>query len=143
LRDYKITLSQLSQAIQRGNANAGGSYVEQGRQQYLIRGLGLFTGVEDIENVVVDQRGGTPILVKNVAKVAIGSVPRQGVAGQDEDDDVVTGVVLMRRGENPSVVLKAVSAKIDQLNQTGLPGGVNVVPIYDRTWLIDKTLTTV
>ncbi|HEX9435350.1 MAG TPA: CusA/CzcA family heavy metal efflux RND transporter, partial [Burkholderiales bacterium] len=143
LRDYKITLAQLSQAIQRGNANAGGSYVEQGRQQYLIRGLGLFQGVEDIENVVVDARAGTPILVKNVAKVSIGSVPRQGVAGQDEDDDVVTGVVLMRRGENPSVVLKAVSAKIEQLNESGLPGGVKVAPIYDRTWLIDKTLTTV
>ncbi len=143
LRDYKITFAQLSQAIQRGNANAGGSYVEQGRQQYLIRGIGLFQGTEDIENVVVAERGGTPILVKNVAKVAVGSVPRQGVAGQDADDDVVTGVVLMRRGENPSVVLKLVHEKIDQLNATGLPGGVKVVPIYDRTWLIGKTLTTV
>src|SRR5438477_10468747 len=143
LRDYKITLAQLSKAIQRGNANAGGSYVEQGRQQYLIRGLGLFTGIEDIENVVVDQRGGTPILVRRLRKVSVGSVRRQGVAGQDEDDDVVTGVVLMRRGENPSVVLKLVRAKVDELNQTGLPGGVKVVPIYDRTWLIDKTLTTV
>ena len=143
LRDYKITFAQLSQAIQRGNANAGGSYVEQGRQQYLIRGLGLFQGVEDIENVVVAERGGTPILVKNLAKVAVGSVPRQGVAGQDADDDVVTGVVLMRRGENPSEVLKLVRQKVDQLNATGLPGGVKVVPIYDRTWLIGKTLTTV
>ena len=143
LRDYKITLSQLSQAITRGNANAGGSYVEQGRQQYLIRGLGLFQGAEDIENVVIDTRGGTPILVKNVAKVQIGSVPRQGVAGQDDEDDVVTGVVLMRRGENPSEVLKLVRAKIDQLNETGLPGGVKIAPIYDRTWLIGKTLTTV
>src|SRR5947208_11574657 len=143
MRDYKVTLSQLSQAIQRGNANAGGSYVEQGRQQYLIRGIGLFTGPEDIGNVVVAERGGTPILVKNIAQVAVGAVPRQGVAGQDDDDDVVTGVVLMRRGENPSEVLKLVRAKVDQLNQTGLPGGVKVVPIYDRTWLIGKTLTTV
>ncbi len=143
LRDYKITLSQLSQAIQRGNANAGGSYVEQGRQQYLIRGIGLFTGPEDIENVVVTERGGTPILVKNLARVRIGSVPRQGVAGQDDDDDVVTGVVLMRRGENPSEVLKAVKAKVDELNNGGLPGGVKVVPLYDRTWLIGKTLSTV
>src|SRR5258708_24424569 len=124
MRDYKITLAQLSQAVQRGNANAGGSYVEQGRQQYLIRGIGLFQGPEDIENVVVDQRGGTPILVKNVAKVAIGSVPRQGVAGQDDDDDVVTGVVLMRRGENPSESLQLGRAKIDQLNATGPPGRV-------------------
>jgi cobalt-zinc-cadmium resistance protein CzcA len=143
LRDYKITLSQLSQAVQRGNANAGGSYVEQGRQQYLIRGLGLFQGVDDIENVVVAERNGTPILVKNVAHVTVGSVPRQGVAGQDEDDDVVTGVVLMRRGENPSEVLKLVRAKVTELNDTGLPGGVKIVPIYDRTWLIGKTLTTV
>jgi cobalt-zinc-cadmium resistance protein CzcA len=143
LRDYKITLAQLSQAIQRGNANAGGSYVEQGRQQYLIRGIGLFQNVSDIENVVVASRGGTPILVKNVAQVALGSVPRQGVAGQDEDDDVVTGVVLMRRGENPSVVLKLVKEKVDELNATGLPSGAKIVPIYDRTWLIGKTLTTV
>src|SRR5258708_9434086 len=143
LRDYKITLAQLSQAIQRGNANAGGSYVEQGRQQYLIRGIGLFTGAEDIENVVVAERNGTPILVKQLARVAIGAVPRQGVAGQDDEDDVVTGVVLMRRGENPAEVLKLVRAKIDVLNDTGLPGGVKVVPIYDRTWLIGKTLTTV
>ncbi|HYL90522.1 MAG TPA: CusA/CzcA family heavy metal efflux RND transporter [Burkholderiales bacterium] len=143
LRDYKITLSQLSQAIQRGNANAGGSYVEQGRQQYLIRGIGLFQSIADIESAVVVERGGTPILVKNVAQVAVGSVPRQGVAGQDDDDDIVTGVVLMRRGENPSEVLKLVRAKIDELNASGLPGGVKVVPIYDRTWLIGKTLTTV
>src|SRR5512138_3797942 len=143
LRDYKITLSQLSQAVQRGNANAGGSYVEQGRQQYLIRGIGLFRDAQDIEDVVIDQRGGTPILVKNVAKVALGAVPRQGVAGQDDDDDVVTGVVLMRRGENPSEVLKLVRGKIDELNGGGLPSGVKVVPIYDRTWLIGKTLATV
>ena len=143
LRDYKVTLGQLSQAIQRGNANAGGSYVEQGRQQYLIRGIGLFTGSEDIENVVVAERGGTPILVRQLATVALGSVPRQGIAGQDAEDDIVTGVVLMRRGENPSEVLKRVRAKVDTLNDTALPGGVKVVPIYDRTWLIGKTLKTV
>jgi cobalt-zinc-cadmium resistance protein CzcA len=143
LRDYKVTLSQLSQAVERGNANAGGSYVEQGRQQYLIRGIGLFTGPEDIENVVVAERGGTPILVRHLASVAVGSVPRQGIAGQDDADDIVTGVVLMRRGENPSNVLKLVREKVDVLNDTGLPGGVKVVPIYDRTWLIGKTLKTV
>jgi cobalt-zinc-cadmium resistance protein CzcA len=143
LRDYKVTLGQLSQAIQRGNANAGGSYVEQGRQQYLIRGIGLFTGPEDIENVVVAEHGGTPVLVRNLATVELGAVPRQGIAGQDAEDDIVTGVVLMRRGENPSEVLKRVRARVDTLNDTGLPGGVKVVPIYDRTWLIDRTLKTV
>src|SRR5207244_5271677 len=106
------------------------------RQQYLIRGIGLFTGPEDIGNVVVAERGGTPILVKNIAQVAVGAVPRQGVAGQDDDDDVGTGVVLMRRGENASKVLKAVGTNIDQVNDTGLPAGVKVVPIYDRPWRI-------
>lgn len=101
MRDYKVTLAQLSQAIERGNANAGGSYVEQGRQQFLIRGIGLFTGPEDIENVVVAEKAGVPVLVRDLAKVSIGAVPRQGVSGQDDEDDVVTGVVLMRRGENP------------------------------------------
>src|SRR5256886_13132074 len=126
-----------------GIATACGRFVDHVRQQYLNRGIGLFTGVEDIENVVVAERGGTPILVKSLAKVSVGSVPRQGVVGQDADDDVVTGVVLMRRGENPSLVLKLVRQKVDQLNATGLPGGVKIVPIYDRTWLIGKTLTTV
>jgi cobalt-zinc-cadmium resistance protein CzcA len=143
LRDYKVTLTQLAQALQRGNANAGGSYVEQGRQQYLIRGIGLFTSTEDIENVVVAEHGGTPILVKNVARVEIGAVPRQGISGKDDEDDIVTGVVLMRRGENPSAVLAALRNKVDELNTSGLPAGVKVVPIYDRTWLIGKTLKTV
>ncbi len=143
MRDFKVTLAQLSQAIERGNANAGGSYVEQGRQQYLIRGIGLFTGPQDIADVVVAERNGVPVLVKDIARVAVGAVPRQGISGQDDEDDVVTGVVLMRRGENPSNVLKGVRAKIDLLNSTGLPPGVKVVPIYDRTWLISKTLKTV
>ncbi|MBS0336922.1 MAG: efflux RND transporter permease subunit [Proteobacteria bacterium] len=143
MRDHKVTLAQLSQAIERGNANAGGSYVEQGRQQYLIRGIGLFTGPEDIENVVVAERSGVPVLVRDLASVSIGAVPRQGVSGQDDEDDVVTGVVLMRRGENPSGVLKGVREKIDLINSTQLPAGVKVAPIYDRTWLIGKTLKTV
>src|SRR6185295_15117097 len=143
MRDYKVTLSQLSQAIQRGNQNAGGSYVEQGRQQYLIRGIGLFQGREDIANVVVAERNGTPVLVRHIATVDVGAVPRQGVAGQDDEDDIVTGVVLMRRGENPARVLKVVREKIEALNANGLPPGMKIVPIYDRTWPIGKTLTTV
>jgi cobalt-zinc-cadmium resistance protein CzcA len=143
MRDYKVTLAQLSQAIGRGNSNAGGSYIEQGDQQYLIRGIGLFRNPEDIGTVVVVERAGTPVLVRDVARVELGAVPRQGVAGQDQDDDIVTGIVLMRRGENPSVVLKAVHLRVDALNAEGLPGGVMIAPFYDRTWLIDKTLTTV
>jgi cobalt-zinc-cadmium resistance protein CzcA len=143
MRDFKVTLQQLSSSVERGNSNAGGSYVEQGRQQFLIRGIGLFTGPQDIADVVVTERNGVPVLVRDVASVTVGAVPRQGISGQNDEDDVVTGVVLMRRGENPSNVLKGVRDKIDILNSTGLPPGVKVVPIYDRTWLISKTLKTV
>ena len=143
LRDYKITLQQLFSALDRGNSNVGGSYLEQGRQQYLIRGIGLLRSAEDIGNIVVASRNGVPVLVKNLADVSVGAVPRQGLVGQDKDNDVVTGIVLMRKGENPSQVLKAVKEKVDLLNASGLPRGMQIVPFYDRTWLIDRTLTTV
>jgi cobalt-zinc-cadmium resistance protein CzcA len=94
---YKVTLQQLFQALSNGNANAGGSYVEQGKQQFLIRGIGLFRSSEDIGNVVVDARNGTPILVRHIADVSVGNVPRQGIMGQDDADDVVTGIVLLLR----------------------------------------------
>ncbi len=143
MKDYKVTLQQLSDALSKGNANAGGGYVEQGRQQFLIRGVGLLRSADDIDNVVVAERAGTPVLVRNIAKVAIGSVPRQGIVGQDDIDDVVTGIVLMRKGENPSLVLAALKDKVEQLNNRILPRGVRMVSFYDRTWLIGKTLTTV
>lgn len=142
LRDAKVSINQLAAALGKSNANAGGGYVEHGRQQYLIRGLGLLRGPQDIENVVVDAHNGVPIRVGDVARVAIGAVPRQGVSGQDENDDIVYGLVLMRKGENASEVLKAVKARIAGLGKS-LPPGVTIQPFYDRSWLIDKTLKTV
>lgn len=143
MKSFNITLQQLYTALGRGNANAGGSYLEKGEQQYLIRGLGLLRSPDDIGNVVVDARGGTPVLVKDIAAVEIGAVPRQGLVGQGSEDDCVNGIVLMRKGENPSEVLKAVREKVDSLNAHVLPNGVKVDPIYDRTWLIGTTLKTV
>src|SRR5215831_4663726 len=143
LKGYGITLEQLFGALERGNANAGGSYVERGAQQYLIRGVGMLRTVEDIEHVVVASHAGTPVLVRDVAGVEVGAVPRQGIMGQDEDDDIVNGIVLMRKGENPSLVLARVKEQIDLLNTKILPKGVQLVPYYDRTWLIDTTLHTV
>ena len=143
LRYYNVTLQQLFSSLERGNANAGGSYMEQGRQQYLIRGIGLLRNADDIGNIVVAERNGVPVLVKHIADVSIGAVPRQGIVGEDKDDDVVTGIVLMRKGENPSQVLKGVKQKIDFINTSMLPKGVQAVAFYDRTWLIDKTLKTV
>ena len=143
LRYYNLTLLQLFTALGRGNANAGGSYVEQGTQQYLIRGIGLLRSPQDIGNIVVAARGGTPILVKDLGHVTLSAVPRQGVVGQDRDDDVVTGIVLMRKGENPSWVLHGIKDRVAQLNASILPKTVQVIPFYDRTWLIDTTLKTV
>ncbi len=143
LRAYKLTLQDLQDAMGRGNANAGGSYVAQGAQQFAIRGIGLLHSAQDIGNIVVTARGNTPVLVKDVATVAIGAVPRLGTVGQDMDDDVVTGIIIMRKGENPSVVLKGVKEKLVDLNDRVLPKGVQIVPFYDRTWLMGKTLTTV
>lgn len=143
LRAHKLTLQNLLEALGRGNANAGGSYVAQGLQQFAIRGIGLLRSPEEIGQVVVATRNATPILVRDVASVQIGAVPRLGVVGQDMDNDVVTGIVIMRKGENPSVVLKGVKEKLQELNERRLPKGVQVVPFYDRTWLMNKTLTTV
>ncbi|MBY0454290.1 MAG: CusA/CzcA family heavy metal efflux RND transporter [Burkholderiaceae bacterium] len=143
LRAHKLTFQNLLDALGRGNSNAGGSYVAQGAQQYAIRGLGLLHSADDIGRIVVASRNGTPILIRDVAQVQIGAVPRLGTVGQDADDDVVTGIVVMRKGENPSLVLKGIKAKIEELNSRVLPPGVQVLPYYDRTWLMDKTLTTV
>lgn len=143
LRATRLTFQHLLDALGRGNANAGGSYVAHGSQQYAIRGLGLLKSADDIGNIVVATRGSTPILVRDVAQVKIGAIPPLGTVGQDDDDDVVTGIVVMRKGENPSVVLKAVKARIAELNARGLPTGVEIVPYYDRTWLMGKTLSTV
>lgn len=138
-----ISLQQLLTAIGRGNANAGGSYSEQGNQQYLIRGIGLLRSADDIGSIVVAERNGTPILVKHIAEVTTSGVPRQGVVGQDDDDDIVSGIVLMRKGENPSEVLAGIKEKVKALNTSILPKGVQIVPFYDRTQLIQTTLKTV
>ena len=143
LRAYKLTFQNLLDALGRGNSNAGGSYVAQGAQQYAIRGIGLLRSVDDIGQIVLSSRGGTPILIRDVAQVKIGAVPRLGVVGQDDDDDIVTGIVVMRKGENPSEVLKGVKARIETLNAKGLPPGMKIEPFYDRTWLMGKTLSTV
>nr|MDQ6881034.1 efflux RND transporter permease subunit [Pseudomonadota bacterium] len=143
LRAAKLTFQNLLDALGRGNSNAGGSYVAQGAQQYAIRGIGLLRSPDDIGRIVVSARGGTPILVRDLAEVKIGAVPRLGTMGQDRDDDIVNGIVVMRKGENPSVVLKGVKARIAELNTRGLPKGVEIVPYYDRTWLMGRTLSTV
>jgi cobalt-zinc-cadmium resistance protein CzcA len=143
MKAHGVTLQQLFTALGRGSSNAGGGYVDKGEQQYLIRGIGLLKSSDDIGNIVVAEHGGTPLLIRDITTIETGGVPRQGLAGQDREDDVVTGLVLMRKGENPSLVLEDLKAKIETLNSSVLPKGVTITPIYDRTWLIDTTLHTV
>jgi cobalt-zinc-cadmium resistance protein CzcA len=143
LRDRGVTLGDLSDALEKGSANAGGGYVEHGQQQYLIRGIGLMHSIGDIGKVVVAEHGGVPVLVRDVAQVRDAGIPRQGLVGQDDNDDVVFGLVLMRKGENPSDVLDALHARIAEIQAKQLPPGVTIEPFYDRSWLVATTLKTV
>jgi cobalt-zinc-cadmium resistance protein CzcA len=143
LKSYNVPMQQVLTALGQGNANAGGSYLEQGDQQYLIRGIGLLKSPDDIGNIIVGERGGTPLLIRDLATVSVSAVPRQGTSGRDDEDEIVSGIVLMRKGENPSEVLAAVKQRVKELNETILPKGVTVEPFYDRSTLITTTLHTV
>ena len=143
LKYHNVTLQQLFTAVGRGNSNVGGSKIERGSQQFFIRGIGLLRSIDDIGNIVLASHNGTPVLVRDVATIALGALPREGIVGQDNDADIVNGVVLMRKGENPSDVLKLLKERVALLNNSILPKGVRLVPYYDRTWLIDTTLHTV
>jgi cobalt-zinc-cadmium resistance protein CzcA len=143
MKSHGVSMQQVVTALGRGNANAGGSYLEQGEQQFIVRGIGLLRSPDDIGHVVVAQHAGVPVVVADVGAVTIGAMPRQGFVGQDGDDEIVSGIVLMRKGENPTDVLAALKERVAALNTSILPSGVQIVPFYDRTWLIDTTLHTV
>ncbi|MDB4986132.1 MAG: cation transporter [Myxococcaceae bacterium] len=138
-----LGIADLKAALQGSSVNASGGIVEQGTEQLIIRSTGLFDGLDDIEHTSVATRGGTPIYVSDVASVTEGWQPRQGVVGQGKDPDVVEGIVLMRRGENPTLVLSTLRDKIAELNKTVLKDGVQISTFYDRTELVDSTLGTV
>jgi len=144
LEGYNITVPQLISAIGNANINVGGRTINLGQQSVNIRGVGLIKDVGDIGNIVLTQSNGTPVLVKDVAKVSVGSVPRLGKAGRDDQDDVVTGIVVMNRTEKTNDVVARVKAAVNKLNHDGtLPPGVQVVPFYDRSTLVDVTTHTV
>jgi cobalt-zinc-cadmium resistance protein CzcA len=147
LRSYGLTMKQVFDALSNGNQNAGGSYIEHGPELYIVRGLGFVQSLEDIRNIAVDTRGGTPIKISDLAQVQIGNQIRLGrvgklVPGQPDQDDVAMGIVIMRRGENALEVLKRVRAKVEEINRDYLPAGVKLVPHYDRTDLTQRTLHT-
>ncbi|MDQ6757521.1 MAG: CusA/CzcA family heavy metal efflux RND transporter [Bacteroidota bacterium] len=143
LAKYDITPLEVYTAVSKSNINVGGDVIEKNGQAYVVRGIGLLDKITDIENVIVDNINGTPILVKNVATVSPSHVPRVGQAGLDNNDDVVEGIVVMRKGEDPRVVLKKVKEKVTELNEKILPAGVKMVTFYDRDNLMDYCTETI
>ncbi len=144
LKGHATTLQQLVQAVQNANVNSGGQRLEIGEQSYDIRGIGLIKDVHDIEDIVIVDVKGTPVRVKDVAEVKIGPAPRLGLVGIDDKPDVVQGVVLMRYGGETKSTLEGIHTKLDEIRKNHvLPPGMEIVPYYDRSKLVDVTTHTV
>jgi cobalt-zinc-cadmium resistance protein CzcA len=144
LTGYGLTLPQVLQTLGNSNINVGGQTINIGAQSAVVRGVGLIHSMDDIANTMLTANNGAPVLLKDVAKVTIGNQPRLGIAGQDGDDDIVQGTVLMRRGEESMPTIKRVEAEVDRINTSSiLPPGVHIERIYDRSDLIQLTTHTV
>lgn len=143
LQNYDLSPLQIYEAVASSNINVGGDMIQKGNQAYVVRGLGLLESVEDIENILIEVKGSTPVRVKQVADVSISSKPRLGQVGLNTDDDVVQGIVIMLRGQNPSDVISNLKVKINELNERILPEDVRIEPFMDREKLVDNTLSTV
>jgi cobalt-zinc-cadmium resistance protein CzcA len=143
LAKYEITVFDLQEAISKSNLNVGGDVLVQNKQAFVIRGLGLLNQVTDIENTIVKNFKGTPVLIKHCADVKITGSQRVGQVGKDKEDDVVEGIIVMRKGENPSQVLARVKDKIEELNNDVLPSDVKMETFYDRDNLMAYCTKTV
>ena len=146
LDKYRLSMRQVADAVKNNNRNAGGALLRSGQQALPIRGSGLIRSGSDIENIVLDAPKGVPIFVRDIGRVQVGALPQTGVFATDDQplgSGAVEGIVLMRRGENPSEVLPRVRAAVDELNAARLPQGVRLVAIHDRSHLVDSTLHTV
>jgi heavy metal efflux system protein len=143
LAAYNITPLDVYTAASKSNINVGGDVIVDNAQAYVVRGIGLLNNTKEIENIIVTNINGIPILVKDVATVDITSLPRLGQVGRDQQNDVVEGIVVMRKGENPSEVIKKVQEKINYLNEKVLPEGVKINTFYNRNDLIDFATHTV
>ena len=143
LASYDITPMEVYDAVSKSNLDVGGDVINKNGQAYVVRGLGLLQSIRDIDNIIVKYANGNPILVKHVAKVAESSLPRVGQAGLNGNDDVVEGIIVMRKGENPHEVLGRIKDKISELNTRILPSDVKMETFYDRDVLMDYTTHTV
>ncbi len=143
LKNFDLSPLDVYEAVSKSNVNVGGDVIEQGSQAYVVRGVGLLDKIEDIGNITIKLNGSTPILIKNVAEVVVSHKPRLGQVGYNENSDMVEGIVVMLRGENPSAVIENLRAKITELNERTLPDNVKIETVIDRTKLVDNTVKTV
>ena len=142
LRQYRVTLAEVEEALAANNRNVGGGYIVRGPEEYIVRGIGLAETLADLGNVIVATRGGSPVYVRNVATVEFGPEVRRGATTMNARGEVVAGIVLKRIHENTSQVIDAVKAKVAQINRA-LPPGVRVEPYYDQADLVGRAVGTV
>jgi len=140
---HNLSLSDVSDALSKSNRNVGGGFLQHGEQQLGIRGVGYVSSPQDVQAVVLKSEGGTPVTVGDVSRVMLSHTPRLGAVGYNLEGEVAEGFALLRRGENPSVVLDGIHEKVAQLNESILPRGMKIMPFYDRTDLVSETLGTV
>ncbi len=140
---YGVSALELYEAVSKSNVNVGGDVIEQSGQAYVVRGIGLLNNIDEIKNVVINNVKGTPIYVKTIGEVTESALPRLGQVGRDRDPDVIEGIVVMRKGENPSEVIKALKVKLHDLNTNILPEDVKILPFYDREDLVNFATHTV
>jgi len=144
LLQYAVTLPQVLQALNNSNNNVGGQTVNFGAQSAIVRGVGLIHSIDQIGDTLVTLNNGAPLRIRDVATVSVGHQPRLGIAGQDDDDDIVAGIVLMHRGEQSLPTIRRVAAEIERINSSNLlPPGVRIVPLYDQGGLVATTTDTV
>ena len=143
LVNYNLSPLDVYEAVANSNINVGGDVIERGSQAYVVRGVGLLEKIEDIENILIEVRNNVPILVKHVAEVNISAKPRLGQVGLQDEEDLVQGIVVMLRGENPGDVIPRLKEKIEELNKNILPKDVKIEPFIDRTELVNITVNTV
>ncbi|MDD5577862.1 MAG: CusA/CzcA family heavy metal efflux RND transporter [Methylobacter sp.] len=143
LKNYRIDLTQLYDAIAANNTNTGGGYIQHGDEALVVRGTGLLSSADEIGDIVVTTNDGVPVRIKDVAEISVGPQPRTGIVGMNQRDDIVEGIVLLIKGRDAVNVLSGVKEKIKELNDFGLPPGVKITPIYDRTELVGHTIHTV
>lgn len=143
LQEYKITPLDVFTAVEKSNINVGGDVITKSNQAYVVRGIGLLKNIQDIQNILVDNINGVPVYVKTVATVTESALPRLGQVGREQDNDVVEGIVVMRKGENPSEVIQNLNLKVEELNSKILPNGVKIKTFYNRQTLLDFCIETV